>query len=971
VKSKKVKKIIALILLALLIVLTVFFKTLEAKFEGRILYSTIFLILTAICVLLLEARLKKVLRHTFIGSYIEGEPQKIFSPNEINKLKSSVLLYTKQECDSRFATIIGPEIANNNFHIETKFTPGKRPSNISGKWHEHYKEQFLFITGERGSGKSFELLGRIKSICEKLKAGFSEITSLEREKIPLYIELKSLNTVLDKDWITDYIIRSANIAHTKLSNDEVKTLLESKSIVYFFDGLDEVDIQFREQAARKILEFADETGVTVSCRKELFEDLKARDIIPLIDSPAELFLEPLTEKKIVKIIQDLKGYSADEKSGMINFIGNKSNLLEHLSRTIILNLFVLTYHNLSPNAKSKLESADGQGTLNILWEKYEDIIVKKLPRDADILAIRTYTVWLAKIMQQKPFFVESIQPNWLCIVDESNDVRPSETLQKLFYLFTRVIACVIIGIAIGFIISVPSALISDSILGGLTITLISGIYNNKPLSLNGSKSIADKMFPVFMIVSLVLVCGIYQGFSVPRMPSEMTTAGFSLNETFAGVILGLILSTIFSYRVTLEKIRKQYILPVEIFHFDWFHAIRYGLTWGFVSGIITGCLAIAVGHYNKNSVFFENWLIPHLRPIATRFHRPLISPQQTDMAIFIYAFIVAFTLVSLIIAIMAGRYSDKVQKDEEKQKLNYAIKESFKHAAINAFYVASVSCALYFLAMKLGIGDWYHCIMICLGMYLLAFLWFGGMEVMNHVLLRTNLYIRGIAPPNYDPWVQANQTMGLIQPTGYQMKFYHPTLANYYIEYPLVNEYSVPRIRLNKNKSVDFKIYAIFIIVSMFLLIFPFANRNRAYWKSRHEIKANFEKKDIVLENDSTYRILRTGKLTISATGRINVGTLVGWVWPIGTRHGIMGMPIDSAYNIKDFKELLSLRHGALMYRLQRAGNNWDLYNYVVDGADTAKVLKVNKGDRLQFIINDREWQNNTGHYKVKMHIFL
>ena len=149
-------------------------------------------------------------------------------------------------------------------------------------------------------------------------------------------------------------------------------------------------------------------------------------------------------------------------------------------------------------------------------------------------------------------------------------------MQKLYLLVTRISTASFIGFALSLIISAPGAFISNGILGGMTIWLIAGIF----------KAIPDKtykkysnwfgvLFSIVLIASLIFVCGVYQGFSVPR--ANMTTPIFSLSETWPGIILGIVLSTMLSYRIIQEKENDLYILPLKLFNFNFRHALRYGI----------------------------------------------------------------------------------------------------------------------------------------------------------------------------------------------------------------------------------------------------------------------------------------------------------------------------------------------------------------------------------------------------------
>ncbi len=78
-------------------------------------------------------------------------------------------------------------------------------------------------------------------------------------------------------------------------------------------------------------------------------------------------------------------------------------------------------------------------------------------------------VWVAKIMQQSAFYIESIQPDWLRRIDREGNVPEYRALQKLYLLVTRISTASFIGFALSLIISAPGAFISNGILGGMTI----------------------------------------------------------------------------------------------------------------------------------------------------------------------------------------------------------------------------------------------------------------------------------------------------------------------------------------------------------------------------------------------------------------------------------------------------------------------------------------------------------------------
>lgn len=884
-------------------------------------------------------------------SIIEGEP--------FEKFKSKVLNYTGDQLEKLNELIQSPEIFNFDFPIIDKFEKGASAENHSDNWQSNLNQQFLFITGDSGSGKTFELLKRISYVSEELAPGKANHELLKDKKLPLYIELKSLDRKLDHKWIVNYVSKAAQTLNHPLNEKQLLSLINKKQVIYFFDGLDEVQQRYQDECVRQLIVLSQDTGVHVTCRKKVFNRLCKREIIRREEMPAEYYLNPLTIDWVKSIIQELQDRDEAVKAEMIRFIESRPNLQDHLSRSIFLNMFIQVYVDLTEEEKRKLESDDENVSMDVLWGRYEAVVARaKLPPDSNIPEIRTVTVWLAKVMGDQPFFIESIQPHWLRKIKDGIVIE-DKVIQGLYHLVTRTLAAVIIGIALSCVIATPATLLSTSVFGGVTISLMAGIYNYLPPVNWVRPWLSALIFSVLMIVVLIAFCGAYQGLILPRSPGEMLTPYFSFTEAWPGILLGITLSIIFSYRIVMEKVKHQYILPIELFHFDWSHAIKYGLSWGCATGFITGGIAIYVRHHYAGARFVSQWLVPHLQVIVKKFGGHKITDQQIDTAVFIYAFVVTFFVASLIIILLAGRFNDVPQTNVKlKQKLNYAIRESGKHAFKHAWQVGLAAFCLYGVGVQtMGLGNWFLCTKISFGVAILAFLWFGGMEVINHRILRINLSLKGIAPINYNPWEQAQKRMGLIIPSGYKMKFYHSSLAGFYERYPLSNN---QRIRLKKKNLIDYVSYTFLLMIGVGLLGLPFYLRYHAeyFWKNKYEISYTIP--GTIKETDSTLRFIANERLKVNVGGHIVVGSFVGYALPEGTSSGFMGMPIDSVYNVEG---LGKFRHAALLYKIKRGFAPWSSYKYLYN----VRLLKATKGDKIMFLVNDKEYENNSGHYHAEM----
>ncbi len=252
-----------------------------------------------------------------------------------------------------------------------------------------------------------------------------------------------------------------------------------------------------------------------------------------------------------------------------------------------------------------------------------------------------------------------------------------------------------------------------------------------------------------------------------------------------------------------------------------------------------------------------------------------------------------------------------------------------------------------------------------------SFLWFGGVEALNHIILRLNLSARGIAPWRYDEWIRTTEKMGLIQPKAYKRAFYHPSLAKFYSDQSLKNN---SRIRVKTRTWKDKAGYGILMLAFLALLLLPFSMRYwfKWYWASPHQIfiPQNDIRNAYWQPSDSgTYQVLRSGSVDMEAYGIIQVGTFVGVVLsPVGTREGFMGMPIESAYNLLGMD---TCRHAALMVRKKEKGKDWGTYSYAASPDTNIVPINVRQGDLVQFIVNDKEFQNNLGRYTLRLHYGL
>ncbi len=368
--------------------------------------------------------------------------------------KPAILKGVTSQCRTRLDGIKSSDIFINDFEIKPVYIKSPTAEDTHEDWQVHLeKKRFCAITGEAGSGKSFELIKRVWVLCDALNTRKGDIST---ETIPLYVELGTLNKVLDDEWLENYVYKTYNLLHSefdekgiRIKRDWIRAFLKNKGeIVFFFDGIDEIPASCRSDSLRYIVALIAESSVTISCRKTEYKELTTF-FLGINRIPDEYYIAPMSKQHMLEVIDRLEKKTQAEKTRMKRFITQKTknipfnedeeayaqeqDVTNPHSRSIVFALFVKVFGELPLEKKRELLHADLEQMLVILWEHYEDFAIKKVPENTDILGLRTYAVWIAKIVEGSAFYVESIQPNWLRSVKDG-DQEHAPVLKGLYFL---------------------------------------------------------------------------------------------------------------------------------------------------------------------------------------------------------------------------------------------------------------------------------------------------------------------------------------------------------------------------------------------------------------------------------------------------------------------------------------------------------------------------------------------------------
>ena len=808
----------------------------------------------------------------------------------------------------------------------------------------------VLIIGDSGSGKTTLIHQFISVISE----------DNNNQKIPLFISLSKYKGEANLlKWIADTIEEKFSI-----DNKIIETFIRKRKIIFCLDGLDEVSDLYKIELVNKLRGFAKTFPVFLTCRILEFKSL------PVNFKKEFSFCEliPLEKKQIV----DSLGTKYQ------NAVTQKLSAFDFVKTPLILNVIATVSDEFNPREKELISQQNNSSkVIQMIWEKYDFVMFdKKLRNNSDDTKynlskekqskLRFWFVWLAKHIDKNSseFFIEQIQPNWL----DKNE-------QKFYYLISRIFLGILISVGVGFFLSSPYDLIHIGILLGAVMGIISYLKQNYVAKKITSESKANQIYHlfaknrfidniihfsiIFLILSFITV--LYMGFTVPRKPSDMILNGyFARTEAYVGIFISLFFATIFGFRNQWQTSDYD-IRPVEQIIPDW----KQFLTFGAIGGISVSVLLFICG-YLIEQFFSEStfgvWLTDEEVSVFG-LNGPILG--------LIFGFIFGFPLFSIIGWLNYNQLSiEKEEKRHKKYFSNYGIKKSLINALYTGLIVWIILGGLYGFYIWIetnSLKGLFKGIREGFGASLIAALWFGGSEFIQHWCIRLSLYVYGYSPFFWTKYIKYGKSLTFLRQMGANYSFYHRTLKDYFKQ-KSTNETNLKRI----NNKITGRIFFVIVIIGILYSFFSgIKNRyyNSIFWKDSND-QFNYIIKDtsnIARIDHNTFEIKKSGKLNIKTKGKYKIGTFTGYVHSNGTEVGFLGMPIGDKYD-----SIPNLPHASLLYKLKSN----DIWETCIKTDSTFKFIpkkygyiNISSKDTIEFLINDKEWQNNTGTIEIELDI--
>ncbi len=587
----------------------------------------------------------------------------------------------------------------------------------------------ILILGEPGAGKTTMLLTLARTM---LRLSRNDLAY----PIPVVFMLSTWKPALPLfQWLVNelnekYLIPKP-LANSWLKNDLLLLML---------DGLDEVDPAHQNGCVRAINHFRQEhmARMVICSRTEAYESLSQK-----LKLDRAIMLRPLTTARIYTYLD------AEGLNPLKSLLQNHAPLRELARTPLMLNMMMITFSDLFTLAQTTEKEID-QFRLSLL-RSYISTMFSRRPQKKYVSQQSIYWLsWLAQNMSQHAqhlFLIEHLQPSWL-----------STSFQQFIYFFlTRIMAGLVIGFALSLGIY-PSASPSIDppwlvlpiwlilgVMGGSLIGLIDWFHahrsRQKFIYLAGIGLIGGAIgglfgwaigWPIGELSKIVagpnannLLGGIITG-------SRGTPVGMLINQTVGGLMGATFSSLIFMLVFGLRGLGRQITNDIQIqigFTWSW-RSVTKGALAGVSFGILLGLL------------------------LGSRFG------------------LMIGTITSIITSIFSGYRGRLAENESSPQTILWL---STRNALVNGIILGT---ALGFVITFIGdvtLGITYG---VSLG--LLAVFWYGGLDVLQHFLLRFILWQSGLIDWKLNSFLDYSVKRIFMRKVGNGYIFIHRILQDYF-----------------------------------------------------------------------------------------------------------------------------------------------------------------------------------------------
>lgn len=839
--------------------------------------------------------------------------------------------------------------------------PDKKIGDIFSEGVDHA----LLILGEPGSGKTTTLLELARDLVAK-----AELDKSSHQPIPIILNLsqwainfteKDNKQQIFKDWLVKRIC----VDYGNFPKDDIRIGLEKKQFILLLDALDEIKPEYQESCIEAINEFEfGITGIVVCCRDEVYFNQPAR----LRFNKSAVYLQSLTFEQIDNYLS----VAGSDLEALHIVIKNNEELHKLAQSPLMLDVMCRTYSGASRELILSQIDATMEKLPNHIFNTYiQRMFMLKAQENKPYPDEQTksWLAWLAQQMarhNQNIFLLEQIQPSWLLA-----------RRWRLNYIFcSRLIGGILVGMSMSLIMGTWSDGLIFGFAGGLTVALVDVIrfeflnksvgHRNRP-NLGWLLNLGSNVLIVWLIVDLVdsLISKLFL--------TDTRVLNLSLAWSLA---FGFIFGIRGSWRSLTNDIQI-----VEGLNWSIRRALIGGLYGVLIGAITTGPPTALIFTYD---VALQTWMLgmaDWLKFISPDYLRVMLAG----------GLLFGTTIGGPVGAVFYGGPISKVLDSQfrqregsreggKKNRLNRGIWLSLTSAIYNGMGFGVISGLIFVLILILMSGDIeilsYSVFNgLCIGT--LAALWYGGLDVIKHFILRIILIWQGYTPDRFDKFLEYAVQLIFLNKIGdgYEFK-YHPHLRDHFAQSqtiaknPAWKQFSLKQSLAQIFGRSQRQISSIFIITMstiLLVILLPVL----VFKPTDNTLADTYFREINSYIADNEICVLPGDVVTVEANGSIKVGYLLGNVKPEGRNAGFLGFPLGDTFDIEP-----AFPHGSLMCRISGddkwrrcAMREFSGFNLLLFGEPRKAVFTASSSGCLEFDVNDNEKANNSGSFHVIIRI--
>jgi eukaryotic-like serine/threonine-protein kinase len=656
--------------------------------------------------------------------------------------------------------------------------------------------RFLLILGEPGSGKTTTLAQLARDLIAEIDPAFTQ-------PVPVIFNLSTWTN--KQQPLSDWLVVELNSRYRVPKKDGQRWLSERR-ILPLLDGLDEVKAENRAACVEKINQLAVNNlqGLVVCSRDKDYTDLNVH-----LAFDRAIYLQPLTHEQVDEYL-DLAG---DKLASLRRALAADETLRNLAQSPLILSIMSLAYQNASAEALSDPALATNKARRKHLFDTYVSQMFKR-KGDAPPFEhekSKRRLAWLARNMQrhnQQVFLIESLQPSWL----------NAWHWQWLYFFASRLVGSLLVGLSLGFFAgprNQPSSwwfgMLTAGFFAGFSVSFVDVFRSGWLRKREETRKSPRVWWSIINIVAIGLIAGlIYSliyglvyGMFLGRNGGFIFGLVFEGGDPFnswlievviyaliTGLMGALVFGLIFGLRGSRQTLEND-IQTVEELRWAWPKALKGGLMGGLIAGTMGGLIALPV-----------NGLIGGLiGGVVGGLISGLIGALTIGLIGALTSALI-FGLIGGLIGIFFGGFSREIA--ESKSIPNQGIWLSIRSAIIGGLIFGLIIGLIgESLAMSAGLTfgliywltyglppeliSWlinWLVAGVSLGLMggLIGALWYGGIDVVQHYILRLLLVIQGHTPGNYARFLDYAVDRIFLQKVGGGYRFIHRLLLEHFAD---------------------------------------------------------------------------------------------------------------------------------------------------------------------------------------------